>query len=105
MTDEDGLDLLWCPFPDRDSAVAAATLLVDERLAACVQVMSPVHSVYHWQGATQRSTEVPILCKIGKGQAAVAARRIAAVHPHDLPAISWWSAGCGRALADWAAGH
>src|SRR5579863_8933698 len=49
--------------PDRPAAEKMARELVERRLAACVNLMSPCHSVYHWQGAIETADEVPLFIK------------------------------------------
>lgn len=98
-----GLDIVYCPFPDAAQAENAARLVVEEGLAACAQVLAPALSVFRWEGAIDVATEVPLLCKTGAGQGAELARRIAALHPYDLPAVVHWPAGCSPQLARWAA--
>jgi periplasmic divalent cation tolerance protein len=104
MTADDHLDLLWCPFPDRAAADAAAATLIEEGLAACVHVLTPVTSHYVWQGQAERAEEVPILCKIAAGGAARARQRLADLHSYDLPAIVDWQGTCDPAVAAWARG-
>lgn len=73
-----------------DSEVAAGKLaatLVEERLAACVQVVGPMLSVYRWEGALTRATEW--LCTAKTGEAALPAllARIRALHSYQQPEI------------------
>lgn len=102
MSGQGTLDLLWCPFPDAQSAHAAAAALVNGGEVACAHVLAPVTSYFRWQGAQEQATEVPLLCKIGEGQGDEVAARIRSLHPYDLPAIVWWPAACSSALAEWA---
>ena len=73
--------------PDRDAALALARALVEQRLAACVNVIDGCTSVYRWEGAIETEREVPLLIKtraelFGKLQSA-----IRAAHPYELPEI------------------
>jgi periplasmic divalent cation tolerance protein len=95
------LDLLWCSFPDVETANAAAAILVGDGDVACAQVMPPMTAHFHWQGTQEIAVEVPMLCKIAAGRGGDVASRIATLHPYELPAISWWSAHCSPALAAW----
>jgi periplasmic divalent cation tolerance protein len=73
-----------------DSEAAAAELagrLVEERLAACVQVTGPVASVYRWKGAVQRATEWHCVAKTSEGRLDATLKRIRALHPYDVPDI------------------
>ena len=71
--------------PERANELAAA--LVDEHLAACVQVAGPVESVYRWKGAVERAREWVIVVKTSAARRADAMARIEALHPYDLPEI------------------
>ena len=46
--------------PDRESAAKLAHVLVERRLAACVNILSPCRSVYRWQGKTEDAEEFPV---------------------------------------------
>jgi periplasmic divalent cation tolerance protein len=71
----------------RDEADRIATTLVDRRLAACVQIVGPVRSVYRWQGAIEHSEEW--LCQIKTTDVLFAAVEgaIREVHSYDCPEI------------------
>ncbi len=79
--------LLYTTWPDEETALAAARTLVDERLAACVNVLGAAASVYRWQGAVEQTTEVGALVKTTADRANAACARIAALHPYETPAI------------------
>ena len=64
-----------------------AGVLVEEHLAACVQVVGPVESVYRWKGAVERAREWVIVAKTTAVRRAGAMARIEALHPYDLPEI------------------
>lgn len=61
-----------------------ATALVEEHLAACVQML-PVTSVYRWQGAVERAGEVALHIKTTESRGDAVQARIAALHSYDLP--------------------
>ena len=71
----------------RDEADRLATTLVDRRLAACVQIVGPVRSVYRWQGAIEHSEEW--LCQIKTTSELFAAVEWAVreIHSYDCPEI------------------
>jgi len=79
--------LLLTTLPDRASAQALATALVDARLAACVNILSPCHSVYRWQGAVESADEVPLLIKTSETRYAAVEEAIRARHPYATPEI------------------
>lgn len=73
--------------PDADSAETIADALVEAGLAACVNVLAPVRSVYRWQGAIERSNEVPLLIKTTAARYAALEAAILARHPYAVPEI------------------
>jgi len=79
--------LVLTNLPDRASAEKLATLLIEQRLAACVNVLASCDSVYRWQGATQRDEEHPLLIKTAQDRYADLEAAIRANHPYELPEI------------------
>jgi periplasmic divalent cation tolerance protein len=73
--------------PDRATADALAASLVELRLAACVNVLAPCHSVYRWQGKVESAKEVPLLIKTTTERYAALETEIRARHPYELPEI------------------
>ena len=73
--------------PDRESAEKLAALLVEQRLAACVNVLAPCGSVYRWRGEIQRDQEHPLLIKTARDRYAELEGAIRANHPYELPEI------------------
>lgn len=73
--------------PDRDSAAKLAHVLVERRLAACVNILSPCRSVYRWKGKTEDAEEFPMLIKTTKDRYAELEAAIRAGHPYELPEI------------------
>lgn len=79
--------LVFTSLPDAASAEALANALIDQRLAACVNVLAPCTSVYRWQGATETATERPLLIKTTPARYAALEAAIRAHHPYELPEI------------------
>ena len=73
--------------PDRESAAKLAHALVERRLAACVNILSPCRSVYRWQGRTEDAEEFPMLIKTTRERYAELEAAIRAGHPYTLPEI------------------
>ncbi|MBI3403815.1 MAG: divalent-cation tolerance protein CutA [Acidobacteria bacterium] len=71
--------------PDDDRADALARTLVDERLAACVNVHSPMTSVYRWRGQVERERERQLVIKTTRDRLAAVETRLRALHPYELP--------------------
>jgi len=64
-----------------------AAILVEERLAACVQVLGPIRSTYRWQGALEAATEWLLLVKTTRAAFPALATRLADLHPYDEPEL------------------
>ncbi|MDR0234570.1 MAG: divalent-cation tolerance protein CutA [Zoogloeaceae bacterium] len=79
--------LVLVTMPDRESAGRLAAALVENRLAACVNLLSPCHSVYRWQGRVERADEIPMLIKTGKERYPALEAFVRAHHPYELPEI------------------
>ena len=79
--------LCLCTCPDRDTARTLARALVEARLAACVNLLPGVESVYRWQGAVEEATEVQLLIKTTSGRLAALAARLRTLHPYAVPEL------------------
>ena len=73
--------------PDREQAATMARALVDERLAACVNIVDGVHSVYRWEQKVEESAEVLCLVKTRPDLLEALTARVQALHPYDVPEI------------------
>ena len=79
--------LIVTSLPDKQRAMALAHRLIEERLAACVNVMADCTSVYHWQGKNETASEVPVLIKTLAQHYARLEQLIMSMHPYELPEI------------------
>jgi periplasmic divalent cation tolerance protein len=70
-----------------EDAGRIARLLVEERLAACVQILGPVTSTYRWKGAIETSREWQCVAKSRRGLFAEVEKAIRRVHPYEVPEI------------------
>ena len=68
-----------------ERADALASTLVNERLAACVNVHAPMRSTYRWRGAVESELERQLVIKTTKGKLAILEARLRELHPYDLP--------------------
>ncbi|WP_374325504.1 divalent-cation tolerance protein CutA [Azonexus sp.] len=73
--------------PDDAVANAIALAVVEEGLAACVNLLPRVQSIYRWQGAVESASEVPLLIKASAANYPALEQRIAELHPYELPEI------------------
>jgi len=88
--------------PDDQSAETIARALVDEKLAACVNVLPPMLSIYRWKGAVERETERQIVMKTTSERVAALEKRLAELHSYELPEFIVLHAGGGsEAYLEW----
>jgi periplasmic divalent cation tolerance protein len=76
-----------CTVPDRDAATRIAKALVTEQLAACVNIIPGIQSIYRWRGAVEQDEEVLLLIKTSNAVWPRLQERILALHPYELPEI------------------
>jgi periplasmic divalent cation tolerance protein len=89
--------------PTREEAAKIARLLIEEKLAACVQLL-PIESFYVWQGKTQNEAETLLLIKTRSALFEPAIARIKAVHSYSVPEIVAMPFSAGFAgYLDWIA--
>jgi periplasmic divalent cation tolerance protein len=79
--------LVLTNLPDRDAAERLAGALVEQRVAACVNILAPCKSVYRWKGAVQREEEHPVLIKTTAERYPALEAALRAAHPYELPEI------------------
>jgi periplasmic divalent cation tolerance protein len=99
------LILILTTMPDDDRADALARTLVDERLAACVNVHAPMMSTYRWQGAVEREAERQIVIKTARDRRAPLEARLRELHPYDVPEFVVIDAGASDAYGAWVSGE
>lgn len=77
--------LVLTTLPADADAGAFAASLVGDGLAACVNVLPPMESIYLWEGEIQREPERQVLIKTARGRASDLWERVRALHPYDVP--------------------
>jgi periplasmic divalent cation tolerance protein len=88
--------------PDADAAARIARVLVDERLAACANLVPGVRSIYRWQGAVEEAAEVLLVIKTRADRVEALAERLRALHPYDVPELVVLPVAAGLApYLDW----
>lgn len=87
--------LVLTNLPNTDIAHLLARDLVEARLAACVNVLSPCRSFYIWKGELQEDGEVPLLIKTTAKLYPAVQTYIQQHHPYDLPEIIAFDIGAG----------
>ncbi len=78
---------IYAVFADSAEAERIGRLVVEERLAACVNVIGPVRSIYRWQEKVKTAEEVAAIFKTTAAAADTLIARIAALHSYDVPCI------------------
>ena len=73
--------------PDLDTARTAARTLVEERLAACGNIVPGVESVYRWEGKVETGAEVLVVFKTVIGSYQMFETRLRALHPYQVPEV------------------
>jgi periplasmic divalent cation tolerance protein len=79
--------LVLTNLPDLPSAEAMATTLIEQHLAACVNIMAPCRSIYRWQASVTTTNEVPLLIKTTEARFPALQAAIHAAHPYELPEV------------------
>jgi periplasmic divalent cation tolerance protein len=98
--------ILFCNLPDGESAHALARHLVERRLAACVNILPAVRSVYRWEGKTEEADEVTVMIKSTKCAYPALEATIRAMHEYDVPEIIALPIVAGLpAYLDWLVGE
>jgi periplasmic divalent cation tolerance protein len=92
---------VYATFADAEEAERIARILVEERLAACANILGPCRSIYRWQGAIEGGEEVAALFKTRAELAERLIERLATLHSYEVPAAVVWP--IERALPAYAA--
>lgn len=92
--------------PERAAAERLADMLVERRLAACVNILAPCRSVYRWKDAVQHEEEHPMLMKTTVERYPALEQALRAAHPYELPEIIAVPVERGlAAYLDWVTGE
>lgn len=81
------MKLIYITIPNKSTATNIAVILVEEHLAACVNILGEIESYYVWEGKVESSNEVAMLVKVADANEALAIARIKELHPYDMPCI------------------
>jgi periplasmic divalent cation tolerance protein len=79
---------VYAVFADAGEAERIGRIVVEERLAACVNILASCRSIYRWKGKVESAKEVPAIFKTGNHQADALIERIAELHTYDVPCIT-----------------
>ncbi|HVL78602.1 MAG TPA: divalent-cation tolerance protein CutA [Sphingomicrobium sp.] len=93
---------VYAIFANGEEAERIGRTVVEERLAACANILAPCRSIYRWQGALESAEEVPAILKTTADQANALIARISALHSYEIPCIAVWPVDTLLAgYADW----
>ena len=77
-------------FANAEEAERIGRGVVEEGLAACINILGPCRSIYRWQGAVEEANEVPAILKSTTDQADALIARVAGMHSYDVPCVAVW---------------
>jgi periplasmic divalent cation tolerance protein len=81
---------VYAIFANAEEAERVGRAMVEGRLAACVNILGPVRSVYRWNGKVESADEVAAIFKTSDERAGDLITRIAALHSYDVPCVAAW---------------
>ncbi|WDI30435.1 divalent-cation tolerance protein CutA [Hyphococcus flavus] len=85
MTD---IVFLYVTAPNSETAARIGRTLIEEKLAACVNIHAEMRSVYEWDGKVEIGLETPLVVKTTVESAPAARDRIIMLHPHEVPCVA-----------------
>ncbi len=87
MARSSGLILVYMTAPDRKTARALARRLIEDRLAACVNIGGVIESTYRWKGKVEHAREVALVAKTRRALLARLTQCVRARHPYETPCV------------------
>jgi periplasmic divalent cation tolerance protein len=97
-----GCQFLLSTIDNAQKAEAIADALVQERLAACVSIVTNLFSVYRWQGAIEKNTEMLLIIKTSEERREELTRRLVELHPYEVPEVIAFPVAAGHGpYLDW----
>ena len=103
-TTADPVLLVITNLPNAEAAAGLARMLVEARVAACVNIMPAVRSIYQWQGQLEEAQETPLFIKTTRSRYAALEQMIRIAHAYELPEIIALPVECGLpAYLNWVA--
>jgi len=79
--------LVFSTFPDAETARRVGRELIEQKLAACVNLLPPIESIYRWKRAIESATEVLLLIKSTSWKYQLLEAKILELHPYEVPEI------------------
>jgi periplasmic divalent cation tolerance protein len=81
---------VYALFASEEEARRIGRAMVEQRLAACVNLLGPCHSIYRWHGQVADADEVAAIFKTTAGEASVLIDAIVKMHSYELPSVVAW---------------
>ena len=81
---------VYCVFANAEEAERIGRTVVEEGLAACINMLGPCRSIYRWQGVVETTDEVPAILKTRADTSDALMARLAGLHSYDMPCIAVW---------------
>ena len=81
---------VYAVFANAEEAERIGRAVVEERLAACINILGPIRSIYRWQGKIEAADEVAAIFKTHHWRTDALMERIAALHSYEVPCIVTW---------------
>jgi periplasmic divalent cation tolerance protein len=81
---------VYAIFATAEEAARTGRAVIEERLAACINILPPCRSIYRWQGEIEEAEEVPAILKTSDAMADALVERIAELHSYEVPAVTVW---------------
>ena len=100
-TEDDPIAIVLTTLGADADATALARTLIEERLAACVNVLPVMTSLYRWKGAVEEDREQQLVIKTMRSSVAALESRLRTLHPYELPEFLVLDASAAAAYGDW----
>jgi periplasmic divalent cation tolerance protein len=93
--------LIYTTFPDEKTALGIGEALVRDGLAACLNILPGMRSVYRWKGKVERGEEVVGIVMTREGRREAVTATLRDLHPYDTPVILYFSPEADQATLAW----
>ncbi len=87
MTMQSTYQIILCTCPDKESAENIARQLINDKIAACINILPGITSIYTWQGNIETDQEHLLLIKTRKDRFQTVEKSIQTCHPYEIPEI------------------
>ena len=93
---------VYATFASLEQAQSIAQAMVEQGLAACINILPPIQSIYRWDGKVQNDTEYAFIAKTTKQLVPQLQDKIVQLHSHQVPCVVVWPIVAGhQPYLDW----